>query len=79
MQLLQRLSTLSAPDKWPLLVGASRKGFIGKILENRVPEARVWGTAAVTTHCASQHVEVVRVHDTPEMMDVCRVADAIYR
>lgn len=63
----------------PLLVGPSRKSFIGHILDQPEPKARVWGTAAACCAAVAGAADILRVHDVREMRDVCRVADAIYR
>ena len=63
----------------PILVGASRKSFIGHILNRPNPQERVWGTAAASCAAIAAGADIIRVHDIPEMRDVCRVADAIYR
>lgn len=63
----------------PVLIGASRKSFIGNILDQPDPKQRVWGTAAACCAAIANSADVVRVHDIAEMRDVCRVADAIWR
>lgn len=63
----------------PILVGASRKSFIGRILDKPDPKDRVWGTAAACCAAISMGADILRVHDVREMRDVCRVADAIFR
>lgn len=63
----------------PLLVGASRKSFIGHILNQPDPQQRVWGTAATCCAAIAGKADLLRVHDVREMYDVCRVADAIFR
>ncbi|MEB3149522.1 MAG: dihydropteroate synthase [Sphaerospermopsis sp.] len=65
--------------KCPILVGASRKSFIGKILNQPEPKARVWGTAAACCAAIFNGADILRVHDVAEMRDVFLVADAIYR
>lgn len=65
--------------KCPILVGASRKSFIGKILNEPEPKARVWGTAAACCAAIFNGADILRVHDVAEMRDVSLVADAIYR
>lgn len=62
----------------PVLVGPSRKSFIGRILNQPDPKERVWGTAAVCCAAIAEGVDLLRVHDS-QMHDVCRVADAIWR
>jgi dihydropteroate synthase len=63
----------------PLLVGVSRKSFIGRILDRPDPKDRVWGTAAACCAAIAGWADILRVHDVLEMHDVCRVADAIWR
>jgi dihydropteroate synthase len=63
----------------PLLVGPSRKSFIGQILDQPDPQQRVWGTAAACCAAIAGGADILRVHDGAEMHDVCRVADAIWR
>jgi dihydropteroate synthase len=81
-ELLARLWEIASLG-FPLLVGTSRKSFIGRALESalgvsHVPEAnRVWGTAATVAACVLGGAHIVRVHDVAEMVQVVRVADAI--
>ncbi len=63
----------------PILVGVSRKSFIGNILSQPDPQKRVWGTAAACVGAIAGGTDILRVHDVSEMHDVCRVADAIWR
>jgi len=60
----------------PVLVGPSRKSFIGHVLGLDV-EDRLEGTAGAVAWCAASGVHVVRVHDTREAVRVVRVVDAI--
>jgi dihydropteroate synthase len=60
-----------------VLVGTSRKSFIGKITGKQNPADRIFGTAASVAFCATAGVSVVRVHDVAEMIDVVKVARAI--
>ncbi|MFH7244405.1 MAG: dihydropteroate synthase [Spirulina sp.] len=63
----------------PLLVGPSRKSFIGWILDQPDAQKRVWGTSAACCAAIAGGADLLRVHDGAEMYDVCRVADAIWR
>jgi dihydropteroate synthase len=63
----------------PILVGVSRKSFIGQILNQPEAKQRVWGTAAACTGAIANSADILRVHDVKEMHDVCQVADAIFR
>jgi dihydropteroate synthase len=78
LEIFRRLQSLKALN-CPILVGASRKSFIGKILNQPDPKARVWGTAAACCAAISNGADILRVHDVPEILDVALVADAIYR
>jgi len=62
----------------PVLVGPSRKSFIGKVLGTEVDQ-RMEGTAGAVAWMAGQGAHVVRVHDVREMVRVVRVVDAIRR
>ncbi|MGH9715239.1 MAG: dihydropteroate synthase [Candidatus Acidiferrales bacterium] len=61
----------------PLLVGASRKKFVGRILGDLPASERVWGTAATVAASIIGGAHIVRVHDVAEMAQVARVTDAI--
>jgi len=79
-ELLARLPEL-AKLGYPLLVGSSRKGFLGATLavhgKPAPPEARIWGTAATVTASILGGAHIVRVHDVAEMAQVAKVADAL--
>jgi dihydropteroate synthase len=75
LEALRRLPELAALDR-PVLVGPSRKSFIGKILDLPAGD-RVMGTAAAVAACVLGGAHVVRVHDVREMVQVTRVCDAI--
>ena len=70
---LRRLADLRELGQ-PILIGTSRKSFIGKLLDLPVTE-RLEGTAATTTAAILRGADVVRVHDVREMSRVVRVAD----
>ncbi len=79
-ELLQKLPQL-AKLGYPLLVGTSRKGFLGTTLARErkaaPPEERIWGTAATVTASILYGAHIVRVHDVAEMVQVARVADCL--
>ena len=66
---------------YPLLVGTSRKGFLGATLDGdgkpAPPQERIWGTAATVTASILNGAHMVRVHDVAEMVQVARVADCL--
>ncbi len=63
----------------PILIGVSRKSFIGKILDRPDPQQRIWGTAAACCAAIAHQADILRVHDVSEMIDVSRVADVMFR
>jgi dihydropteroate synthase len=75
LALLGSLDRLVATGR-RVLVGPSRKRFIGQITGRQDPSQRVFGTAAVVALCAAAGVSVVRVHDVAAMVDVVKVASA---
>ncbi|MFP4576661.1 MAG: dihydropteroate synthase [Coleofasciculus sp.] len=78
IQLLRQLAAFRSLGV-PILVGVSRKRFIGHILNQPDPKQRVWGTATACCAAIAAGSDILRVHDVAEMHDVCRVADAIWR
>jgi dihydropteroate synthase len=76
--LLKRLDELRSLEL-PLLVGPSRKSFIGLALGGLPADERVEGTAAVVALAIAKGADMVRVHDLPAMARVARMADAIVR
>jgi dihydropteroate synthase len=78
LEVLRRLGELRSLGL-PILIGTSRKGFIGRILGGRPPEARVAGTGATVAVSIAHGAAVVRVHDVGPAVDVARVTDAIMR
>jgi dihydropteroate synthase len=72
---LRRLAELRELG-YPILVGPSRKSFLGRVFGQEMPD-RVWGTAAVVAVCILRGADIVRVHDVPEMVAVARVAEGL--
>lgn len=77
LEILNRLKLLARLNR-PILIGPSRKSFLGRLIDQSVDQ-RLEGTAAAVTAAVLHGAEVVRVHDVAEMVRVVRVADAIYR
>jgi dihydropteroate synthase len=75
LEVLARLPELAVLGR-PLLVGPSRKSFIGRVLDLPAGQ-RLFGTAAAVAACVFGGAHVVRVHDVPEMVQLVRVCDAI--
>ncbi len=76
LELLRNIDAFVATG-YKVLVGASRKRFIGQITGKDEPGERLFGTAATSALCAQAGVAVVRVHDVPEMAEVVKVANSI--
>jgi dihydropteroate synthase len=77
LELLRRLSELRVLGA-PLLVGPSRKRFIGEVLGVEVDD-RLEGTAAAVALAIAGGADVVRVHDVRAMARVARLTDAVVR
>jgi dihydropteroate synthase len=87
-ELIRRLSELARLG-YPLLIGTSRKGFLGRTLAQSQPSAarpksssvppdqRLWATAATVTASILGGAHLVRVHDVAEMLQVAQVADLL--
>ncbi len=76
LEILRRLDELAALG-FPLLVGTSRKSFLGALLDGAPPDDRREGTAATVATSIVGGANAVRVHDVREMSRVARVADAV--
>lgn len=76
LALLRGLPTLRARLDVPIMVGVSRKAFIGQ-LTGKPADERVYGTAAAVSAAVLGGAAAVRVHDVAEMRDVVRVAEAL--
>jgi dihydropteroate synthase len=80
IELLHRLEELkSAFGGLPLLVGTSRKRFLGELLGGAPSDDRLEGTAASVALAIGAGADIVRVHDVVPIMGVVRVADGIVR
>lgn len=62
---------------WPVLLGASRKRFIGQVLGGQADD-RLEGSLAVAAWAVAQGVQIVRVHDVKATAKVCRMTEAIH-
>ncbi len=79
LEVLHRLAELKAALGLPLLIGTSRKRFIGEILGGAPASDRLEGTAASVVLAIASGADVVRVHDVAPIARAVRVADAIVR
>jgi dihydropteroate synthase len=76
LDLLRRLSEI-VEIGYPVLIGTSRKSFIGKILGDLPPEERIEGTAATVALAIAGGAAIIRVHDVKIMVRVARISDAV--
>jgi len=78
LELLARLDEVSrAFSGFPILVGASRKSFIGKVLGREEPRQRLYGSLASAAIAVFNGADIVRVHDVRESVEAVLIADAI--
>ena len=78
LELLRRLSEIAALG-YPVVVGASRKRFIGNILGEDDPTRRIHGSVGAAAYAALNGAHVVRVHDVAETVQALKVVSAIGR
>ncbi len=77
LMLLQNLERLTSSGT-PILIGPSRKRFIGAVLDEPRSKARLWGTAAVCCRAVAAGVAVVRVHDVQPIRQVVQMAASVW-
>ncbi len=77
LEIVRRLAELKVLNR-PILLGTSRKSFIGYALDLPV-EQRLEGTAATVALAVANGADIVRVHDVKEMVRVVRMSDAVAR
>ena len=76
LALLRRMNDIAIPGR-PLVVGVSRKSFIGKVLGLSAPEDREWPTVALTCHSRERGARIFRVHDVKPNVEALRMTEAI--
>lgn len=77
IEVLSRLEELS--DLGPMLLGTSRKGFIGSITNVKIPKDRVYGTIATSIIGVQKGVNIIRVHDVKEHKEALLITDKILK
>ncbi len=78
LELLRNIDKFVATG-YRVLVGTSRKSFIGKITGKKNPSDRIFGTAATVALCAASGVSITRVHDISQMYDVIKITNALHK
>lgn len=76
LDLLRRLDLIAAIGP-PVLLGVSRKAFIGKLLGGAAPDARLWGTVGACVAALGRGARIFRVHDVGPVREALTVADAL--
>ncbi len=76
LTLLREIESLRIEDR-PLVVGVSRKSFIGKVMNEPEVEARAWPTVALTSFLRAQGANVLRVHDVRPNCEALRMTEAM--
>ncbi len=78
LELVAKLGKLEREfSEYPILVGASRKSFIGKVLDGAAPDERLDGSLAAASIAVWNGAKIVRVHDVVETVNALRVVDAL--
>jgi dihydropteroate synthase len=78
LEIIKRLNEFEGLEK-PVLLGHSRKSFIGRVLDDLPVTDRLEGTAAAASIGIFNGANIIRVHDVKEMVRVARTADAVRR
>src|SRR5205807_3895850 len=80
VELIARLDQLAREfTDFPILIGTSRKSFIGKLLGNAPSDQRLYGTIASIAAAVMKGTHIVRVHDVKAAVEAIKVADAVVR
>ena len=80
LELIANLDQIArALENFPILIGTSRKSFIGKLLDSAPANQRLYGTIGSTVVAAMNGAHIVRVHDVKAAVDAVRIVEAIAR
>lgn len=80
VELIARLDQLVAEfADFPVMIGTSRKAFIGKLLDDAPADQRLYGTVASVVASVMKGAHIVRVHDVKATLDAVKIADAVMR
>lgn len=78
LEILKKLEAFTVLGK-PILVGPSRKSFIGAVLDIKMPNKCLMGTAAAAAIAIINGADIIRVHDIKEMVQVSKLTDAVWK
>jgi len=76
LQLIKELGCFKDLNQ-PILVGASRKSFIGTVVKEKEPQKRLGGTLAVTALVVERGADIIRVHDVADNLQAVNIVNAI--
>jgi 2-amino-4-hydroxy-6-hydroxymethyldihydropteridine diphosphokinase/dihydropteroate synthase len=74
-----RLAAKAGLEGYPVLVGTSRKAYLGGLTGKTTAKDREWATAAAVSAAIQQNADIIRVHKVDAHKDVLIISDAIYR
>ena len=77
LELLRNLD-IFVNSNYPVLIGPSRKRFIGDVLKEPDPLKRLFGTSAVVCKCVQAKVNFIRLHDIYEMKQLIAMASVLW-
>jgi len=77
LTLLQNLEEFVSMN-YPILIGASRKRFIGSVINEPDPTKRIFGTSAVASRCVIAGVDILRVHDVKQISQVIKMTSQLF-
>ena len=79
LELIAKLDKLTADfPQYPMLVGTSRKSFIGKLLNDAPPDKRLSGSLATAASAVWNGAKIIRVHDVKETRETLQVINALF-
>ena len=78
LTLLQNLEEFVSMS-YPVLIGASRKRFIGSVINEPDPTKRIFGTSAIASRCVIAGVDILRVHDVKQISQVIAMTQSIIK
>ena len=77
ISILKNLDLFSSQG-YPLLIGPSRKRFIGDLIKEPIEKKRIWGTVAVACRCVQSKINIIRVHDVEPISKAVLMSEAIW-
>ncbi len=77
LEIIKRIEDLNG-NEFPLILGPSRKRFIGHVLNEPNPSKRIWGSVAIACKCIEANVAMIRVHDVHEIFKTIQMAKYIW-